>query len=142
MKRSTVKVERTSTRNQKQVGNNPRRMPLAFRCSGQSKTTTNQNLTTMIKSTEAAAALREKLQQGETHFVFKKKDGSRRQAVGTLNFDIIPKDDWPVTADDIDSDYKDKNEGVVTYYDLEKMAWRCCKTENILEIEWEEVENV
>lgn len=93
----------------------------------------------MIKSTEAAAALREKLQQGETHFVFKKKDGSKRNAVGTLNFDIIPKDDWPVTADDIDSDYKDKNEGVVTYYDLEKMAWRCCKTENILEIEGTEV---
>ena len=43
----------------------------------------------MIKSTEAAAALREKLQQGETHFVFKKKDGSRREAVGTLSFDII-----------------------------------------------------
>lgn len=93
----------------------------------------------MIKSSEAAAALREKLQQGKTNFVFKKKDGSRRQAVGTLNFDIIPKDDWPVTADDIDSDYKDKNEVVVTYYDLEKMAWRCCKTENILEIEGVEI---
>ena len=95
----------------------------------------------MIKSENAAAALREKLQQGETHFVFKKKDGSRREAVGTLNFDLIPKDDWPVTADDIDSDYKDKNEGVVTYYDLEKMAWRCCKTANILEIEGDEIKD-
>ena len=95
----------------------------------------------MIKSSEAAAALREKLQQGETHFVFKKKDGSKRNAVGTLNFDIIPKADWPVTADDIDNDYKDKNEGVVTYYDLEKRSWRCCKTENILEIEGEEIKD-
>lgn len=93
----------------------------------------------MIKSSEAVAALREKLQQGKTNFVFRKKDGSKRNAVGTLNFDLIPKDDWPVTADDIDSDYKDKNKGVVTYYDLEKMAWRCCKTENILEIEGEGV---
>jgi hypothetical protein len=47
----------------------------------------------MIKSENAAAALREKLQQGETHFVFKKKDGSRREAVGTLNFDLIPTED-------------------------------------------------
>lgn len=95
----------------------------------------------MIKSTEAAAALREKLQQGKTSFVFKKKDGSKRNAIGTLDFDLIPKDDWPVTAEDIDSDYKDKNEGVVTYYDLEKMAWRCCKTENILEIDGDKIED-
>ena len=89
----------------------------------------------MIKSTEAAAALREKLQQGETHFVFKKKDGSRRAAVGTLNFDIIPKEDTEFKSDE----RKEERTDQVTYYDLEKMAWRCCKTENILEIEGEEV---
>lgn len=89
----------------------------------------------MIKSSEAAAALREKLQQGETHFVFKKKDGSRRQAVGTLNFDLIPTDDTQFKSDEPREERADQ----VTYYDLEKMAWRCCKTENILEVEGEEV---
>lgn len=94
----------------------------------------------MIEAHEAADRLREKLSQGETKFVFKKKDGTIRPAVGTTNLDLIPKDDWPLTADDIDSDYKDKNEGVVTYYDLEKMAWRCCKAENIIPNDGEEVE--
>lgn len=91
----------------------------------------------MIKSTEAAAALREKLQQGETHFVFKKKDGSRRHAVGTLNLDLIPEADKQFKSDE----QKEPSMTCVTYYDLEKMAWRCCKTENILEIEGEEVIN-
>lgn len=91
----------------------------------------------MIKSTEAAAALREKLQQGKTNFVFKKKDGSRRQAVGTLNFDIIPQEDTQFKSEE----QKEERQDQVTYYDLEKMAWRCCKTENILEIEGEEIED-
>lgn len=89
----------------------------------------------MIKSTDAAAALREKLQQGETHFVFKKKDGSRREAVGTLSFDIIPVEDTQFKSEEQREERPDQ----VTYYDLEKMAWRCCKTENILSIENEEV---
>ncbi len=85
----------------------------------------------MIKSSEAAAALREKLQQGKTRFAFKKKDGSRRQAVGTLDFAIIPYQDTQFKSDEPREERTDQ----VTYYDLEKMAWRCCKTENILEIE-------
>ncbi len=89
----------------------------------------------MIKSTEAAAALREKLQQGKTNFVFKKKDGSRREAVGTLSFDIIPVEDTQFKSEEQREERTDQ----VTYYDLEKMAWRCCKTENILSIEDEEV---
>lgn len=89
----------------------------------------------MIKSTEAAAALREKLQQGKTNFVFKKKDGSRRQAVGTLNFDLIPAEDTQFKSEE----QREERQDQVTYYDLEKMAWRCCKTENILSIENEEV---
>lgn len=89
----------------------------------------------MIKSTEAAAALREKLQQGKTSFVFKKKDGSRRQAVGTLNFDLIPTEDTQFKSEE----QREERQDQVTYYDLEKMAWRCCKTENILSIENEDV---
>lgn len=91
----------------------------------------------MIKSTEAAAALREKLQQGETHFVFKKKDGSKRNAVGTLDLAIIPYQDTQFKSEE----QREERQDQVTYYDLEKMAWRCCKTENILEIEGEEIED-
>ena len=89
----------------------------------------------MIKSENAAAALREKLQQGKTNFVFKKKDGSERNAIGTLNFDLIPTEDTQFKSDEPREERTDQ----VTYYDLEKHAWRCCKTENILSIENEEV---
>ena len=89
----------------------------------------------MIKSSEAAAALREKLQQGETHFVFKKKDGSKRNAIGTLNLAIIPYQDTQFKSDEP----RDERDDQVTYYDLEKLAWRCCKTKNISSIENEEV---
>lgn len=89
----------------------------------------------MIKSAEAAAALREKLQQGKTNFVFKKKDGSRRNAIGTLDFDIIPEEDTQFKSDE----QREERDDQVTYYDLDKMAWRCCKTGNILSIENEEV---
>ena len=91
----------------------------------------------MIKSTEAAAALREKLQQGKTNFVFKKKDGSKRNAIGTLNFDIIPTEDTQFKSEQP----REERDDQVTYYDIEKMAWRCCKTENILEIEGEKIED-
>ena len=90
-----------------------------------------------MKSSEAAAALREKLQQGKTNFVFKKKDGSRRQAVGTLNFDLIPTEDTQFKSEE----RREERDDQVTYYDLEKMAWRCCKIENILEIEGDEIED-
>ena len=89
----------------------------------------------MIKTSEAAAALREKLQQGKTNFVFKKKDGSKRNAIGTLDFDIIPTEDTQFKSEQP----REERDDQVTYYDLEKMAWRCCKTENILSIENEEV---
>jgi hypothetical protein len=91
----------------------------------------------MIKSKEAAATLREKLQQGGTHFVFRKKDGSRREAIGTTNLVVIPQDQWPK---DMGAEIKaPKNESVVTYYDMEKLSWRSCRTDSILEVEGQEV---
>ena len=71
----------------------------------------------MIKSTNAAAALREKLQQGETHFVFKKKDGNKRNAIGTLNFDLIPTEDTQFKSEQ-QSEERDEQ---VTYFDIEKL---------------------
>lgn len=91
----------------------------------------------MIKSTEAADRLREKLSQGETKFVFKKKDGTIRPAVGTTNLDLVPQDLHPK---DMEGEYKPKDESNVTFFDLEKLAWRTCKAENIISIDGEEVE--
>lgn len=91
-----------------------------------------------INSENIVDVLREKLQQGEVKFVYKKKDGSRRAAVGTTNLDLVPREQWPK---DMGAETKDeRNDSLVTYYDIEKQSWRSCKTENILEIEGEEVE--
>lgn len=87
------------------------------------------------KEVNVAQVLRDALKQGKTNFVFKKKDGSRREAVGTLNFDLIPTEGKQFKSEE----QKEERDDQVTYFDMEKLAWRCCKTENILEIEGAEV---
>lgn len=82
-----------------------------------------------------AQVLRDALKNGKVNFVFKKKDGTRRPAVGTLNFDIIPPADTEFKSDT----QREERDDQVTYYDCEKMAWRCCKTENILEIDGKQI---
>lgn len=82
-----------------------------------------------------AQLLRDALKNGKVNFVFKKKDGTRRPAVGTLNFDIIPQADTEFKSDT----QREERDDQVTYYDCEKMAWRCCKTENILEIDGKQI---
>lgn len=93
-----------------------------------------------MKANEAADILREKLLQGETAFVFRKKDGSRRPAVGTTNAGLIPSDMMPQNADGTDPMERQRERGVVNYYDLEKGGWRSCRDENIIEVDGEEVE--
>ena len=89
-----------------------------------------------IKRENVAEVLRTALKAGKTKFVFIKKDGSRRAAVGTLNLDEVPE---------VDKQFKRSEEEQVvredqtSYYDLEKMAWRCCKYGSIVEIEGMEV---
>lgn len=85
-----------------------------------------------IKRENVAEVLRTALKAGKTNFVFIKKDGSRRAAVGTLNLDEVPE---------VDKQFKRSEEEQVvredqtSYYDLEKMAWRCCKFDSVVEIE-------
>ena len=91
----------------------------------------------MIKAENVAEVLRGKLQNGEVNFVFKKKDGTRRPARGTLQLSLVPEQDKQFATPQEDKPQRDDQ---VTYYDLEKMAWRCCKSENILSIEGVDVE--
>lgn len=64
--------------------------------------------------------LRQALRNGRVHFCYWKKDGSLRHAYGTTNSDIIPAADRP-------KGLRKPNPNVITYYDLDKQAWRCCK---------------
>jgi hypothetical protein len=61
--------------------------------------------------------LREILQMEKAHFEYKKKDGTLREAFGTLQFAYIPEDQQPKS----NSDYESKN---FRYFDLDKNAWR------------------
>lgn len=93
----------------------------------------------MIKAYEAADRLREKLSQGETKFVFKKKDGTIRPAVGTTNLDLVPQDLWPK---DMSGDYeeREKQSTNIKFFDLDKLAWRSCNENSIKSIDGEDVE--
>lgn len=94
-----------------------------------------------LTSENVADVLREKLLNGEVNFVFKKADSSRRAAVGTTNLDLVPQDLWPKDMTSVEeSTEKQKDSGVVRFFDLEKVAWRSCKVDNILEVCGEEVE--
>jgi len=64
--------------------------------------------------------LRQALRHGEVNFCYWKKDGTLRHARGTTCSDIIPAADRPKG---LRKPYPD----TVTYYDLDKQAWRCCK---------------
>ena len=65
--------------------------------------------------------LRKDLTLHNVRFSYRKIDGSIRQAVGTLNLE----------------DYEHKSEkrsspAIFTYYDIEKKAFRSCKTTNLI----------
>ena len=65
----------------------------------------------------------------ETNFVFTKKDGTERQARGTLNFDMIPETDQPKGTQTWEDDAD-----MVKYYDLDKEAWRSFRWEQFVEV--------
>jgi hypothetical protein len=61
--------------------------------------------------------LKQILQMEKAHFEYKKKDGTIREAFGTLQFAYIPEDQQPKS----NSDYEYTN---FRYFDLGKNAWR------------------
>lgn len=59
------------------------------------------------------------LHEGIVDFEFIKKDGSVRQAKGTLVAEYLP-----APTDDSDGTTRKKNENVMVYFDMEKKAFR------------------
>lgn len=60
--------------------------------------------------------LRERLRQGTVRFYFRKTDGSLRIAMGTLDLTRVPSSGQPRGGN--------APQGVTTFFDLEKNAWR------------------
>jgi len=70
-----------------------------------------------MKNTLSPKALRAKLRRGPFKFSFEKKDGTLREAYGTLNMELIPESNRPKTD-------QSSSPMIVPFYDLEKGAWR------------------
>ena len=65
----------------------------------------------------------------ETKFKFQQKDGTEREARGTLNFDVIPKESTPKGT----QTWEDPDD-IVKYWDLDKEAWRSFRWEQFIEL--------
>ena len=63
------------------------------------------------------AKLRDLLNEGNVQFSFKKLNGDLRTALGTTSLETIPLDHHP-------SGNREPVASVVTFFDLEKQAWR------------------
>lgn len=72
----------------------------------------------------ANAKLKARLFSGIVHFLFRKVDGSPRQAFGTLASNRVP-----MTANN-----RKQSEHIQTYYDTEKGEWRCFKKCNLIAV--------
>ncbi len=78
-------------------------------------------MNTIITSQE----LKEKLSQGPLHFKFLKTDGlTERIAHGTTDLSLIPEEDHPKGGE--------APNNIISYYDLEKKAWRSVSAFNTI----------
>lgn len=76
-----------------------------------------------LKQAWKVIKLKSNLLKGVFYFEFKKKDGSIREACGTLKYDMF------------DYDFKGFNSvfnGTLAYYDLDAKGWRSFKVENLI----------
>lgn len=65
-------------------------------------------------------------------FFFRKKDGSVRRAVGTLNKDVLAKQLLNFTKNGY---IPREANNVQRYYDLEKQAWRSFNIDSFIDVE-------
>jgi hypothetical protein len=72
------------------------------------------------------------LKNGEVLFKFKKKDGTIREARGTLKADLLPKVEVIESESDQPKKKRVIDEDVIFYYDLDKLAWRSFRFEQFI----------
>ena len=96
-----------------------------------SSTHASRGLPSMSRSLKYAwwfENFRKQLATGAFRFSYFKKDGSIREAVGTLDFGLIPTEHLPKgTADSETSEVS-----TFAYYDLEKGSWRSFCLDNFI----------
>lgn len=78
-------------------------------------------LSEALKEAWANIKLVNAMHKGIVKFYFTKVDGSKREAYGTLNSEVVP----PVGGE------RKNNDTCQVYFDTEKQAWRCFKKANL-----------
>ena len=78
---------------------------------------------------EMVKELKNELRKREVRFKYQKKDGSTRDAIGTLNSKIYGKENEPT------GNGKVVPENQVRYYDLNSEGWRSFLSENLISFE-------
>ena len=73
--------------------------------------------------------LKQELYKREVKFSYLKKDGSVREARGTLNSEVYGKDNEPLGSGRIIP------ENQIRYYDLDAQGWRSFLSENLIGFE-------
>lgn len=78
-------------------------------------------LSEALKESWANIKLVNAMHKGIVKFYFTKVDGSKREAYGTLNSEVVPA---------VGGERKN-NDTCQVYFDTEKQAWRCFKKANL-----------
>ena len=84
---------------------------------------------TMEDNKTLVEQLKGKMREGEVQFIYKKKNGEERMALGTLNKDLYGKENEPKGTDVV------WPENVVRYYDMNSAGWRSFIAENLVSVE-------
>ena len=93
-----------------------------------------------LKLAYMAAAVLNRLGKGEAEFVFLKDDGSLREARGTLCRGIDPDfDNYEGKGDGKRRD-NSNTEGIYTYWDLERHAFRNFKAANLIDVRCKKID--
>ena len=86
------------------------------------------NLDKRIRGRFNYDAFKETLKRGIVHFVYIKKDGTERQAFGTINGNILKANGISAAAN---NRIKNPSNNVIVYYDMTSKAWRSCLKNNV-----------
>ena len=82
------------------------------------------------KKSTMAVALMTELKVRDVRFTYLKKDGTTREAFGTTRPEALPQTD--VDGGGGEKKERTPNYAMLPYFDLEKVAWRGCKIENLI----------
>lgn len=70
--------------------------------------------------------IKQLLNTGVVKFIYRKIDGTERQAIGTRNINIIEQYDATPNGNGVEKT------GVVSYYDLDALGWRSFREDSII----------